>query len=347
MAGSVFEWVDQAFYPITNERNYKRDYGKVNRKYREAVFAPEWNFDEKVIKGGSFQMHTEELGRMVFRAGFRQGVHEARPADAIGFRVAKSGRPGRDTMAITLGRDYVSEELGELKIVRDEGGGIEHWDLTDGGLINGHHVVAFTTIERFPEYDTEKRLEETSLDKPVPFAVMVTSEPLATPRLEPGIYTVYYRAKGISAALERAIKDARQHLKAGRKLDDIDEKMSWPRFITEYGITEAFLATKESEPKTVAFAGLMVSIKDPMLVFLSNAKLPDGTQTGAVIEAKAEVKHERNVKQGNEFAYDDSKDLIHFVARVPAKARDQKFRFVLPVAMERGKLTAQRWIRAE
>ncbi len=201
MAGNVFEWTSSRFAPFEGFEplDFKRGRG-------EYKLAPNFDDEHFVIKGGCF-VSDATLSRIDVRVG-----KPPRDSDeALGFRAARSVRPGVDVLRHAY-RRLLPPGLARARIDERDAFG---YDVTtydeEQRVITGYRYLAFghRGVGRGPRLT---KLKRESIDEPFALGILTTSETMQSPDLPAGEYTVAYKAAGESKAFKQARR--RQELPA-------------------------------------------------------------------------------------------------------------------------------------
>jgi formylglycine-generating enzyme required for sulfatase activity len=264
IVGNSWEWMqDRGYQPINGTELFAKEWAKLKKdKLGELISSsPDWSDDHRILKGGSIYSAEQPYQ---FRIGFRCSLGADQTVEAIGFRVAKSLMPARD-MTISLSRvKFDWSDVGTNRSLRfDDQCGIERYQMNpDGTLILGYHAISFVPLDSFGDTKGQSadKVEEQSREKPLPLGVLLTTEKLAKPALEPGIYTVYYNARGLPKALQQAVRTGHAVLaklkKLGKPLDDAssdgDAGSDWRLVLKQYGIALETVAGKDPLDKIEA-----------------------------------------------------------------------------------------------
>lgn len=194
LAGNVWEWTSSRYiaYPGYQSRVLTFGYGT---KARQVNALSAFDSGALVIVGGSFQN-----GNLVCRASTRRPTPEDTASEALGFRPARSLRPGAD-----LARFVLEKEL--TPIWRPDGGSNPDYFLAGGSIalerwwtvpgtaaqapagytcISGYLGVVFCPVQQLPVHDPQAfaKLE----DEPLGF--LHSTVDLEQPALPRGTYLV-------------------------------------------------------------------------------------------------------------------------------------------------------------
>jgi formylglycine-generating enzyme required for sulfatase activity len=255
MVAGVWVWTsDIGFFPATGEAAFKKEFAKLKK---EAIAAelqePDWSGAKRILKGGSF-LSWQDPAQM--RVGTRAGLGPSQTTEGVGIRVAKSLVPARDMCQSRLAVEYDTSILGSNRDPNLEDQiGVERYDLTpDRRLVTNYHAIAMAPTNHMglDKNASLDKIKDDSREQPLAIGVLITTEAIANPPLEKGIYTVYYREKGMPRELVAALKEAPAAIERERKAADKkkEEKSSdegggekkqgpdWRSVLSKYGITE-------------------------------------------------------------------------------------------------------------
>lgn len=264
MVGEVWEWMfDNAGYvPRANRKDFEREFEKLKKLVGTSDLYAEFKDDHRVLKGSSFLSATAPVQ---MRLGVRAHAVTTETQEAAGFRVAKSLLPARDMSRSRIRIEYDYSFFGNRVANVDDQTGIERYTIKDG-MVHGYSAVSLIPISDmgYDERAAENRRTDTnekSRQSPLILGTFMTTEKLALPKLEPGIYTVYYRAKGLPDELVQALKVGQRELiaadkaakaaakddkkkkkkaeeEAPAKKDEKEAAPDWRAVVAKYGVTE-------------------------------------------------------------------------------------------------------------
>lgn len=254
MVGNVWEWVfDTGFKQRAALKDWDKEYERLRKQYPNVT--PEWKDDHRMFKGGCYISYANPIE---LRVGVRGHGVMGETQPVIGFRVAKSYEPARDMSRARVKIEYDYGFFGNRDPLLDDQTGAERYDLDDKGTILGYHAVSLVPVSdigissKNPE-TKGKDLDEISREMPVLVGTLITTEKLREPALEPGIYSVYFRAKGVPEELKRAIQIGFRELKLtkgddkkkeDKKKGDEGEKKEeydWRKVCQKYGVAEEWV----------------------------------------------------------------------------------------------------------
>lgn len=263
MAGNVWMWTsgigcDRA----AGEASYQRELAELEKS---GVFAgvqvPDWTDLDRVVKGGSY-LSADDPAQL--RVQTRGKANADETLEAIGFRIAKSPMPARDLCGVRIRRAYRVPDDTDLEPNLADQVGVERYVLSeDRRLLRGYQAVGLVPskqLQRGSALPDKADLRARARVSPMPVAVLLTTEALAQPELDPGMYTVYLREIGLPHDL-RAALDA-----------DTSPNERNP-VLARYGITEAEAAAHPDTPVDfvrVDPGGYRVPTDTAALVFRAN-----------------------------------------------------------------------------
>lgn len=210
MAGNVFEWVDSPFreYPGFQPLILEKE------KKKSITLAPQFNSNQRVIKGGSFTT-IKQFTRIDVRLGQSMVESDA----ALGFRCARSIEPGLEAVRHGLARlqppQFNKVGLDEADVIARE---IDSYDDARK-VITGYRFLAFA--HRAPMKGASlTQIRKTAKDDFLPLGVIASGQGL---RLEAMVDKVGMdKAEGMpngtpaqKAARAAAIENAQRMLPAG------------------------------------------------------------------------------------------------------------------------------------
>ncbi|MEO0479977.1 MAG: SUMF1/EgtB/PvdO family nonheme iron enzyme [Planctomycetota bacterium] len=235
MVLGVWEWTGNlgfAALPAGSDydRRRKQLLGSFKPRDRElrnrlATFFPEFRNDRVALKGGFYASVGVEL-----RPQTRAYAASSQTTSAVGFRVAKTAIPGRDAAisAFRLNYDRSFWPQGVRPNIADQIG-IERYQFEDSERkqIKSYDSVSFVPVNFVTTDQKLKKLADLlkftiEENSPVVLGTLVVSIPIAEPALEPGIYTVCYRAAGAPKNFQRDVTKAAEAFASGRELTDED-----------------------------------------------------------------------------------------------------------------------------
>jgi hypothetical protein len=160
-----------------------------------------------IVKGGSYC-------RRAIRSSSTSIPHQSEIAnllDSVGFRLAKSLKPGYDQLFSLIHTDYNRDQFAVAQEPDlDNQIGIERYVLDAKGFPDEYHAVSFAPVNWLSDDKGVQvaKLEERSQLRPVLLGTLSSTGKLVQPALDAGIYSVSYRNKGMPKELTAAIKPA-------------------------------------------------------------------------------------------------------------------------------------------
>lgn len=255
MTLGVWEWVNNfGFKAFVDSKSFKKLKKELIRKFKpkdKRMFESLENYKLKfrgtrvVIKGGMYSSSGAEL-----RVQTRSALEARQIVSAVGFRVAKSLIPARDLSEVSLKLDYEKGYFPQgVKPDLSQQTGIERYRFADAERkqIEGYDAVSFVPVNFATdkkEHNSLKKLLGSTVEehRPVVLGTLIVTVPIEEPKLEPGTYTVMFRASGAPKALAKDVKAAAKALAKG---EAPNEKATWPKTLATYGIrNEDVLAGK-------------------------------------------------------------------------------------------------------
>ncbi len=295
MAGQVWEWTaTREFKPLAGEKAFQDEWTKfVKNKLTpsEGMIPPLWNDSRVIVKGGSYlsagdpvQLHIDA----------RIAIPTTETVDSVGFRLAKTPKPGYDALfSLIKGGDFDQRAFGlEQEVNLADQVGIERYKFGATGFPEAYHMVSAAPVNfltRDKGMDLKKLQEATQTGTLLLVGTIATTEKVASPTLEPGIYSVLFRQKGMPRELTDALKAGFKQVQADlkRKTEKpADEKPEeWRAVLTKFGIDAKELEDKEAleKIKFVRINGVAVNTESSSILFTNNE--------GAIVAALP-VKHD-------------------------------------------------------
>ena len=358
MVGNVWEWVDDVgYFPMCPESEYKKELRKLRKnKFAADIAEPDWSGAKRILKGASYFSYQSPAE---FRVQTRAHMGRTQTVEGAGFRVAKSLIPARDMCRSRIMVEYDASFFGgEREPNINAQTGIERYDLTaDGRLITNYHAVSLVPVNHMglARNVTLSKLKDEARVKPLVVGTLITTEPLQS--TEPGMYTVYFRQKGMPKELldalregsrvllaERKAKEAAEKAKArGRALKPAEEEKpskkkdsgpDWRAVLAKYGITEDEAAVKNAHTEIdyirVKPGNFKVSTTTSMFLLRKNL----GDFVAAVSSPKDLVSSTRDTKLN--IGTEDNKQSLTFGFSVPwnEKTTSKNLAFDLKILMK-------------
>jgi formylglycine-generating enzyme required for sulfatase activity len=279
MFGQVWQFVaDLGYGPQNGTTIFDAEWKKFQKDKTGCIVAkqPEWKADKAIGKGGSFLSWSEPIQLLV---DARAPVQSIDVLESLGFRLAKSLKPGYDVLFSRLrgiySRNYFVEEQ-QTDLTAQIGA--ERYELGADGFPTSYRAVSFAPVNwlaRDKAMDLTKLLEK-SQETPLVIGTLVTTASQLAPKAPAGLYTVLYRKDGMTRELTEAIKQGCKELATlkkqkdrggdeGASPDDKDKdkgkdkahKSGWREVIARNGLTEKDLeAIEPGKEKDLAFVRL-------------------------------------------------------------------------------------------
>jgi formylglycine-generating enzyme required for sulfatase activity len=283
MFGQVWQFVaDLGFGPQNGATAFDAEWKKFQKDKTGCMVAkqPEWKADKAIGKGGSYLSWSDPIQLLV---DARAPVQSIDVLDGLGFRLAKSLKPGYDVLFSRLrgiySRNYFVEEQ-QTDLTAQVGA--ERYELGADGFPTSYRAVSFAPVNWLAKdraVDLGKLLEK-SQETPLVLGTLVTTANQLAPAAPAGLYTVLYRKEGMTRELTEAIKQGCKDVAAQKKKahsgddaaagsedkekdKDKDKgknkahKDGWREVLTRYGLTEKDLeAIEPGKEKDLAFVRL-------------------------------------------------------------------------------------------
>lgn len=202
LCGNVWEWTASPYLPFRGYERRVYEFGFGGSKRIVNALA-DWNAEQRVVVGGSFQTPP-----LMARGSVRRGAERHQSTDALGFRCAASVKRGVDLATAVLATELTPnvrplEPQGLVDFDADASTVLERWtsELVDGTpashrAITGYAYALFTPVTAVPVADPQSLDRRTLESGPVTLGFLATSEMLLDPSLPAGTYIVAYRARG-------------------------------------------------------------------------------------------------------------------------------------------------------
>jgi formylglycine-generating enzyme required for sulfatase activity len=213
LAGNVWEWTSSPYLPFPGyqPRVLEVGFGAARRKINALA---DWNGEQRVVVGGSFQN-----GKLMARATTRRAADRGQAADALGFRCAASPRPGFDTAIAILENDLSPnvrprDARGTVEFATEATVCADGWATASAGalaspapppwptpagyaVIAGYRFALFTPVRVVPANDPGGLEKLAAAENLVSLGFLSTNVALLEPDLPAGSYLVSWRAKGV------------------------------------------------------------------------------------------------------------------------------------------------------
>ncbi|HEX5052008.1 MAG TPA: SUMF1/EgtB/PvdO family nonheme iron enzyme [Planctomycetota bacterium] len=263
MFAQVWQFVaERGYRPINGADAFAEEWKPLQKdKVGKILEAPPlWKDELVVAKGGSYLSFQDPIQLLVDARAPCQTIDTL---ESLGFRLAKSLKPGYDVLYSLMRSGYnrgVLEEGQEPDLSAQIGA--ERYVLGANGFPTSYHAISFAPLNWLTKersLDLHK-LTEKSQTAPIPVGAFATTEPLLGLDVPAGVYTMLYREAGMPRELTDAIKagykevQAALKAKAKGKEDEAkpdegkegkdDKKTHWTNVIARYGITTQDLEAK-------------------------------------------------------------------------------------------------------
>jgi len=229
MVGNVFEWVDSPFKAYEGFTPFDFKQGK-----KTIPLSPAFNSTHKIYKGGGFS-----TVRLDSRIDTRLGLAPTSSDAVIGFRAARSEKPGVDVVRHALDRllPPAFSKPGSVDMSDVFAKEVSNYDETRR-VLTSYRYLAFghRAPSRLPPLS---KLRDDSINEPVPLGVLTSSEPLLMKHMKvpkdaavahkagdvtlipAGEFTLAFKGKGTSKAYKDKLKADK---KAGKKDEPVAEE---------------------------------------------------------------------------------------------------------------------------
>ncbi|MCC7397241.1 MAG: SUMF1/EgtB/PvdO family nonheme iron enzyme [Planctomycetes bacterium] len=281
----------RGFYPINGDEPFRDEWKQLQKdKVGSLVKAPPIADPEKVIaKGGSFLSWQEPIQLLI---DARAPVQPYEVLEGLGFRLAKSLKPGYDMLFSLLRGGYNRDLFGESQdLDLSAQSGAERYEFGADGFPTAYQAVSFAPVNwlvKEKTVDTSKLIDGCQ-DRPLLIGALATSTPLAEPALPQGLYVVLYRRAGVPKELTDAVKQGYKEVKANLKQkekggeapaeeapqDENGKKKPWRQVIGRFGLTEKDLEDKrfaDGKVEFVRYDGLELTTDKDCFVLVRDGK---------------------------------------------------------------------------
>ncbi len=242
MMGNVWEWTMSPYSAydmhkrfVAKMKSWSRRQGKRNADLLKWT-PPYFDSARRVARGGSYQNAVK--APLVFRVSTRMPLSMGQTVESLGFRVAKSLKPGFDSTILWARRRFNTASLGDAALdLPDTQGlrmlskgkaspadydqlGIERWDL-DGKKIKGHHLISFIPVKEALGFTKDARAwgKQITMDGKdgahgSPILAVFSTEAIQVKRglegpqdLDAGLYTVEFHGAGLPFELQQSMRE--------------------------------------------------------------------------------------------------------------------------------------------
>lgn len=249
---------------------------------------PGWLYDKVIAKGGSYLSFQEPVQLLIDQ---RAPVEPIDVLESLGFRLAKSQKPGYDYLyslqRVEFSRDVLETDQ-ELDLARMVGA--ERYEMADTGFPSGYDAIAFAPVNWLRDgkrMRLKTMLEETQTS-PLLIGALATTAPLQN-GAEAGMYAVKFREAGIPRELRDAVKRGHKEVLRERKeaeknkgkekkesKDRDQEKTTWRTITRRFGLTDDDLAEAAAANGDLGYVridGFQVSTKKDQYLLAKDGKV--------------------------------------------------------------------------
>ena len=269
MFGQVWQMVGTlGFRPINGVEALANEWKALQKDKVGALVTgqPEWKDDRAIGKGGSFLSSGEPIQLLI---DARAPMQTNDVLDGLGFRLAKSMRPGYDVLYSMVRGFYNKSPFAtdqDVNLAAQIGG--ERYEVGADGFPTDYQAVSFAPVNwltKEKNIDMAKLLES-SQTKPVLIGTLVTRSAMLEPVAPAGLYSVLFRKAGVPKELVDAIKQGAKELSkgnpkgdepaegdGGKDKGDKSKKVGWREVIARFGLTEKDLEGKDALDGKISF----------------------------------------------------------------------------------------------
>lgn len=291
--GHVWQLVaNLGFSPINGNEPYDAQWKELGRdakslKQLAELKQPEWRADRVVAKGGAYNGSQAPTMLLI---DARRPYQVDDTYEMLGFRLAKSMKPGYDVIFSrlqgTYNRNYFGEEQDADLSAQF---GAERYEMDANGFPTSYHAVSFAPVNFLSKEKGAElnKLVERSQQSLLLVGTLVVTAPIAEPAAPAGIYTLLFRSAGVPKELVEAVKQGHKMLTDKKKKDDKDKdeatqekERKWREVVSRFGLTDDDIADKEAASGQVKFVridGTQVPIEHAMYLLYGN----DGKVAGS------------------------------------------------------------------
>jgi len=292
-----------------------------------------------IAKGGSFLSYQEPVQLMI---DARAPMQTTAVFESMGFRLAKSLRPGYDFLYSLQRIQFDSSAFAKgQELATDQVIGGERYTLAENGFPTAYDAVSFAPVNWL--YDEKakrlKAMNEESQTRPLLIGALATSAKLAN-GTDPGLYSVFFRAAGIPKELRDSVKQGHKAVLKARKeaekakknkkkkKDDKKKKdakpTKWRIVCKRFGITEDDLAEAKAASGNLGFVridGVKIPTDRDAYVLATKGKMVSVLDGNKKKAAFGEVTNEPiEIPQKGK----DDKLVANFTFAIPMLARNPK-----------------------
>lgn len=291
MFGQVWQLLgEQGFRPISGRDVFEAEWKNLMKdKAGETLKSPPaWKDETVIAKGGSFLSSSEPIQLLI---DARAPLQTIDVLESVGFRLAKSMKPGYDALYSALRGTFNKNPFAvDQQVDLTAQVGAERYELDANGFPTSYATITFAPVnflskDKNPELG---KLLDQSQASPMLLGALMTTSPLASPAAPAGLYSVLYRKAGAPRELVEAVKAGHKELVAAQKnkpadkpageddkKDDKkqDKKKPWRDVVSRFGITDEELLSKDAADGNLKFVridGCEVPITDDVFLLHGN-----------------------------------------------------------------------------
>jgi|688.fasta_scaffold80363_3 formylglycine-generating enzyme required for sulfatase activity len=272
MFGQVWQLVSEIGYrPINGREAFEVEWKNLMKdKSGDLVKAPPtWRDELVVAKGGSYLSNQEPIQLLIDARAPMQTIDVM---EGLGFRLAKSMRPGYDALFSMLRGSFHKGAFAIDQTV-DLGGqvGCERYELDPAGNVTAYAALSFAPVNWLAKEKAAEvgKLLDQSMASPLLIGALMSTMPMSTPAAPAGLYSVLYRKAGLPRELVDAVKLGHKELVAAKAKGDKakpedkanpeeadedkkqDKKKPWREVVERFGVTDEELLDKSAADGTL------------------------------------------------------------------------------------------------
>jgi len=277
MFGQVWQLLgEQGFQPINGRDAFEAEWKSLMKDKAAMALKspPAWKDENVLAKGGSFLASNEPIQLLIDARAPMQTVDVL---ESVGFRLAKSMKPGYDALYSALRGTFNKNPFAvDQQVDLGSQVGAERYELDTNGFPTSYATITFAPVnflskDKSPEVG---KLLEQSQTTPMLLGALMTTSPLAVPAAPAGLYSVLYRKAGAPRELVEAVKAGHKELVAAqknkpadkpegeddkkeddKKEDDKkkDKKKPWRDIVSRFGVTDEEVLSKEAANGNLKF----------------------------------------------------------------------------------------------